>query len=225
MPRHPGRPVPNPADFSPFTERPKFDLPDNMWPFPITFYAAMTHGLLARLERLRPREKWLRVEFSNLAAQFTSTARTQGDAVAFRDLVNRVYTARPPRSNSPTCNPLLLLEHYELAQHTLKGVDLSRVRSVDRRAESIRNAVIHLYTQLTAGQEWEGLILPNLIRYTCACKTDLPHDLEAWLQKKRTKRDLIEYLLAHHHGLTAHSVRNLLDEGGRILQTIPRHRF
>lgn len=200
---------------------------------PIVFYPALVGGLLARLERLRPREKWLRGGLEHFTRLFVLMLIERGEqsaASALTTVIAHFPTPRKTRGDAPTCDPLTLLIHYPVARGVLERKKLThsrRWRNPDAMRLAVREAGRELYKILTAPPPsrfipplGKSVPLPDLLRCTCTCRTSPPPDLDKRIQKTWTQRDLILHLLAHHHALTPNSLRRLLDDGARLLRRI-----
>lgn len=245
MPRRPGRSVPSVVDFASLREKslnlsgptpPKLSRQEfeRLWQrLPIVLYPALVAGLLARLERLRPREKWLRgrlEHFTRLFIRMVIERGEEGAASVLATLVAHSPTPRKIRGDAPACDPLILLIHYQVARGVLERKKLRHSRhwkNLNAMRLSVREAARELYKQLTTPPPshyipalGRSVPLPDLLRCTCTCRTSLPPDLDKRIQKAWTQRDLILHLLAHHHALTPAILGHLLDDGARLLRDL-----
>lgn len=211
MPRRPSRPVPNPfaflrPDVSPMTEEVRAEV---MRKAPDIFYLAALRGLYCRIVGKDKRDTFLWNYIHTLAWQWPGLEQDYGPDRAVIIVAGLTATAQRPRNNAILCHPLRLLRHYELARKTLE--ELPRRRNPALRFSDIEKAARTLYERLT----------DSLHRCVCKYRSLPPPDLKKWMEKerRRTERDIIEYLLAHHHSLTPSAVHRRLDEGSRELIT------
>ncbi len=208
MPRRPGRPAPSYLweILSGRTRPARLSGPHP--PPPPAFFLVATMGLLRRLERIEGKDQaWLRDQLVIMGGAFARVVREHGMAAVCQALASWIASTPTPRRNASRCWPLQLLRHYDLAAEILGPANASRPRSLDVRASGIRRAAQLLYAELATPE----------YRCTCACRTTLPPGFEGWVSVRRTTRELILYLLAHHHGTTPESLRHQLDAATRQL--------
>lgn len=210
MPRRPSRPLPPPHLVFPSLrgDDAQDDRPADSNDIQ-RFHEACIAGLLSRLEAKDNKEKFLRDVIPELQREFTSSMPPGGRYA--KEFVIRFLTyARPRRKNEIDCNPGLLLYHYALAGKLLRGVLTSHRRSPKRRAEALTRYAEELYRRL------------NEEPYKCVCERRItpPGDFQDWAFHKRTEREIILKLLAHHHGHSSdESLRRLLDNTARQLRS------
>jgi len=176
----------------------------------------MTHGLLFRLEKRNPREgDWLRGRVPSLMAQFSLAKHHRGEREAYLELVRWLRTARIPKSNTPKCDPVVLLAHHRLAKEKLEG--LARVLGLPGKP------VVKELKVESAVKDLCKEIRDERPRCACGREPEVPPDLKTWLGKKRTVGALIDYCLLHcHHKLTLASLDHLLNKGSRTVRPINR---
>lgn len=215
MPRRPSRPVPNPfaflwPDVSPITEEVRVEV---MTKAPAIFYLAALRGLYCRIVGKDKRDTFLWDYIGTLAWKWPGLEQHYGLNETLLMVARLIATAKRPRNNAIPCHPLRLLMHNELAREILE--ELPRRRNPALRFSDIEKAARTLYERLT----------DSLHRCVCKCQSLPPPDLKKWMQKerRRTERDIIEYLLAHHHGLTTSALHRRLDEGSRELKKAHKH--
>lgn len=209
MPRKPGRPVALLRHLFPTPESISSRLPELTLTRQAAFCAGMAFGLRCRLEKRLPQEKWLmEIGYDEWVSRFLWLVQEYGEEKASRMLAAWVATAKKPRKNTTSCDPILLLSHYALAKCALEQVKPSREwRNPTAYSLLVKEVAQAFYEKLSTDAPC-----------TCTRRTAPPPHLERWLQKKRTLRDLMEYVLAYHHGLTPASLHRLLDKGSRMLQ-------
>ena len=236
MPRRPNRPVPRPEDIAGDTSSLRLPAP----PVPsvtvtrteASRYIVLTlqsviDGLLKRLERFDPKEKWLR---EKLYSKDGAWARAWGPGFALlcklRDerfaceyLASQIACVRIPRKGAVTCWGMALLWDYRDAVQMIHEAELAkgkRWRSYGAQAAALRGVASRLYALLSQPER----------HCTCACNTTPPQgpQIEEWLSEtRRTEAAIAEFLLAHYHGLKPHQVKHLLDQGAQELKHW--HRF
>lgn len=175
---------------------------------PPAFFLFATAGLLRRLERIEGKDQaWLRGQLSIMGKEYVRLVKEHGAAVVHKALSSWIAEMPTPRNNASHCWPLQLVRHYNLAARVLGQANLSRPRSLEDKASAIRGAAQTLLAKLAT---------PDY-RCTCAFRTALPHHFEEWASVKRTTRELVLRLLAHHHATTPESLRHQLDAATRHL--------
>lgn len=215
MPRRPSRPVPSPfvflqPDVSLMTEEVRAEV---MRKAPDVFYLAALRGLYCRIVGKDKRETFLWDYIGTLAWKWPGLEQDYGLNEALLMVAGLTATAKRPRNNAIPCHALLLLWHYKMAGETLEK--LPRRRNPAERFSDIEKAADTLYKRL----------MGSTYRCLCEGRSLPPLDLKKWMEKgrRRTERDIIEYLLAHHHGLTQSALRRRLDEGSRELKKARKH--
>lgn len=227
MPRRPSRPVPRPEDILSDTSALRFPAP----PLPsVTVtrdearrYVGLTlqsviDGLLRRLERIDPKEKWLREKLYSKEGPwarvwgpgFAFLCKFQDERFACEWIASWIARVRIPRKGAVTCWWGTLLYDNQDAVQMIQEAGLGkRWRSYARQATAVRDVARRLYSCLS---------LPER-RCTCAGNTTPPAGIEEWLRgARRTEAAVAEFLLAHYHGLTTHQVKHLLDQGAQQLK-------
>lgn len=176
---------------------------------PPAFFVVITTGLLRRLKKIQGNDQtWLRDRLALVGREYERLVSDHGTAVVHGALASWIAEMPTPRKNASQCWPLQLVRHYNLAARILGEANVSRPRSLEIKASTIRGAAQTLYAKLAT---------PDY-RCTCACRTTLPPGFEGWASAKRTTRELALYLLAHHHATTPDSLRHQLDRAARLVR-------
>jgi len=227
MPRRPSRPVPTLEDTLgvgvPGKAVSRLDTELDRLKVRAQFFQDVAYGLLGRLERLHPKEKWLRQLLENpewrdrLIRGYGIVTLFGGRIAAHAYLCGHLTLMETPRKNTPVCDAGMLLLHYDLAERTLRELKVAltgRWRNPHARVLSARQWAQDLLAALGAKP------------YTCTCQhqTALPPDFDEHVLRLRTERSLIEYVLAHHHGVPQRTLRKLLEEGSRTLRELRQRR-
>lgn len=218
MPRRVGRPGPPAYSFL----SPKYETEIHSFVFadlPPAFWWVMMDGLLFRLKKRNPQEEeWLRGRVPSLMSQFSVTKHRRGEREACLELLCWLGTARMPKSNTPKCDPVVLLAHHRIAREGLKGLE----RVLKLKGDAV---VKVLKVEKAAAEVCENL---SKFHYPCPCggKPQLPSNVKAWLAKHSigTVGRLVDDLLVECHAdLSVASLRRLLSTGSRMVQ--PFHRW
>ncbi len=187
---------------------------------PASFYRAVVFGLLERLEISRSKDTWVRRALPFMGRYFRRLANGFGEDIASITIQDLVREKPTPRSRSIPCDPLRLYEHYQIASEHFSDFDPKGFRWSSGMRLSITEQATLLFKKLVTPEN----------KCCCHCSVEVPQGLGAWLSRwdsetgrRRlcTRRDLIYYLLASHHGTSESTLRKYLEAASRQLKSYP----